>query len=70
MITSVIANGTEAPRSNLLEVTERVPSNPGGVTGCPFAPRCEFAFECCHIESPSLFKISEGHHFACFLSDQ
>jgi len=46
-----------------------VPSNPGAVTGCPFAPRCEFAFERCHIESPSLFKISEGHHSACFLSN-
>jgi peptide/nickel transport system ATP-binding protein len=47
-----------------------VPSNPGAVTGCPFAPRCELAFERCHIESPSLFKIDEGHHSACFLSDQ
>jgi len=47
-----------------------VPSNPGAVKGCPFAPRCEFAFERCHLESPSLFKISEGHHSACFLSEQ
>ncbi len=44
-----------------------VPSNPGALTGCPFAPRCEFAFERCHVETPSLLKISEGHQAACFL---
>ncbi|MCL4531027.1 MAG: ABC transporter ATP-binding protein [Chloroflexi bacterium] len=44
-----------------------VPSNPGDVTGCSFAPRCEFVFEQCSMETPSLFNISDGHQSACFL---
>jgi oligopeptide/dipeptide ABC transporter ATP-binding protein len=44
-----------------------VPSNPGAMTGCPFAPRCEFAFEKCRVETPALFHVSEGHQSACFL---
>jgi oligopeptide/dipeptide ABC transporter ATP-binding protein len=47
-----------------------VPSNPGALTGCPFAPRCEFAFEHCHVDVPSLYKLSEGHQSACFLLNQ
>jgi len=46
-----------------------VPSNPGALVGCPFAPRCEFAFERCTREVPALFAISEGHSSACFLAD-
>jgi peptide/nickel transport system ATP-binding protein len=45
-----------------------VPSNPGALTGCPFAPRCEFAFARCHVEAPPLFSISDGHSSSCFLS--
>jgi peptide/nickel transport system ATP-binding protein len=44
-----------------------VPSNPGAVVGCAFAPRCEFAFERCTIENPSLFDLEESHKSACFL---
>ena len=44
-----------------------VPSNPGALAGCPFSPRCEFAFERCHVETPALVNISEGHQGACFL---
>jgi oligopeptide/dipeptide ABC transporter ATP-binding protein len=47
-----------------------VPSNPGALTGCPFAPRCEFAFKHCHVDVPSLYKLSEGHQSACFLLNQ
>lgn len=44
-----------------------VPSNPGEVVGCAFAPRCEYAFERCTLETPELFLV-EGHHMsACFL---
>jgi peptide/nickel transport system ATP-binding protein len=45
-----------------------VPTNPGALTGCPFAPRCEFAFERCTREVPALYTISEGHSSACFLA--
>jgi oligopeptide/dipeptide ABC transporter ATP-binding protein len=45
-----------------------VPTNPGALIGCPFAPRCEFAFERCTREVPTLYTISEGHSSACFLA--
>jgi peptide/nickel transport system ATP-binding protein len=44
-----------------------VPSNPGQVVGCAFAPRCEFAFERCAIESPNPFNVEGNHKSACFL---
>jgi len=47
-----------------------VPSNPGAMTGCTFAPRCEFAFERCRAESPPLFEVGKGHLSACFLGDE
>jgi peptide/nickel transport system ATP-binding protein len=47
-----------------------VPSNPGALIGCPFAPRCEFAFERCTRDVPTLYTISEGHASACFLADK
>lgn len=46
-----------------------VPSNPGAVQGCPFAPRCESAFDRCTSQAPSLLNISEGHLASCFLMD-
>lgn len=46
-----------------------VPSNPGALPGCPFAPRCEFAFGRCSAEVPNLFNVSDGHRSACFLVD-
>jgi peptide/nickel transport system ATP-binding protein len=47
-----------------------VPTNPGAIVGCAFAPRCEFAFDHCHIESPALFQVGENHFSACFLAAQ
>jgi oligopeptide/dipeptide ABC transporter ATP-binding protein len=44
-----------------------VPSNPGEVVGCPFAPRCANVFERCLIEKPSLVSVGEAHQSACFL---
>jgi peptide/nickel transport system ATP-binding protein len=46
-----------------------VPSNPGALVGCPFAPRCEFVFERCTSEIPALYPVSEGHSSACFLQE-
>jgi peptide/nickel transport system ATP-binding protein len=47
-----------------------VPSNPGAVVGCAFAPRCEFAFERCTLEIPALLNVEESHKSACFLVSQ
>jgi peptide/nickel transport system ATP-binding protein len=46
-----------------------VPTNPGSIVGCAFAPRCEFAFEPCLVESPGLFPVGDNHLSACFLAD-
>jgi peptide/nickel transport system ATP-binding protein len=44
-----------------------VPSNPGEVVGCPFAPRCANVFERCLVEKPPLVSVGEAHESACFL---
>ncbi len=43
-----------------------VPSNPGMLPGCPFAPRCSLVFERCTREVPALYPVGEGHSSACF----
>jgi len=35
------------------------------IAGCAFAPRCEFATERCHRESPQLRTLAPGHEQAC-----
>ena len=45
-----------------------VPSNPGALTGCPFEARCEFRFERCRDEAPSLIDVGKAHLSACFLA--
>jgi peptide/nickel transport system ATP-binding protein len=46
-----------------------VPSNPGAMIGCTFAPRCEFAMGRCTIETPPLYPLSENHASACYLAE-
>jgi oligopeptide transport system ATP-binding protein len=35
--------------------------------GCPFAPRCEHAFEHCWAENPPLEQVAPGHDIACWV---
>ncbi len=35
--------------------------------GCPFAPRCPYAFEQCRVETPPLIEIAPLHRVACHL---
>lgn len=35
--------------------------------GCPFAPRCPYAFERCQVETPALVAVAPGHRVACHL---
>jgi len=46
-----------------------VPTNPGAIVGCAFAPRCEFALEHCRTESPPLVQVGKNHLSACFLAE-
>jgi len=44
-----------------------VPTNPGEVLGCLFAPRCANVFDRCMKEKPPLVSVGESHDSACFL---
>ena len=35
--------------------------------GCPFAPRCPYAFDRCRVETPPLIEIAPLHRVACHL---
>jgi oligopeptide/dipeptide ABC transporter ATP-binding protein len=35
--------------------------------GCPFEPRCEFAFERCQVEMPPLELVATKHKIACWI---
>jgi oligopeptide transport system ATP-binding protein len=37
------------------------------LTGCPFAPRCEYAIERCLQERPTLEMLNPNHKVACFV---
>jgi peptide/nickel transport system ATP-binding protein len=56
--------------SKMSTIPGTVPSNPGAMTGCSFAPRCEFVMPRCSIENPPLYPILENHLSACFLADK
>jgi oligopeptide transport system ATP-binding protein len=36
--------------------------------GCPFAPRCEYAFEHCREENPRLIQVAPNHRVACWFN--
>ncbi len=38
-------------------------------SGCPFHPRCEFAFDRCSAEKPTPFKVGPAHTSQCWLLD-
>jgi len=46
-----------------------VPTNPGAMTGCTFAPRCEFVMPRCSLEAPPLYQLGDYHASACFLAE-
>ena len=37
--------------------------------GCPYAARCERAFDRCRRETPPLYALGNGHTAACFLAE-
>jgi peptide/nickel transport system ATP-binding protein len=59
----------EARGKKMTTIPGTVPSNPGAMIGCTFAPRCEFAIECCTIETPPLYPLGENLASACFLAE-
>jgi oligopeptide/dipeptide ABC transporter ATP-binding protein len=56
-----------APHTRLRAIPGRPPDLVNPPPGCPFAPRCRYARERCHIEAPPLTDAdSPGHQFACW----
>jgi peptide/nickel transport system ATP-binding protein len=51
----------------LTAIPGTVPSNPGFLSHCLFAPRCPRAFDRCWEEQPDQFPVGERHQVACFL---
>jgi peptide/nickel transport system ATP-binding protein len=46
-----------------------VPSPMDPPAGCPFHPRCPWAFDRCRRETPPLYDVGGGHVAACFLAE-
>ena len=67
LMNAIPTMGARSKRMSTIPGT--VPSNPGAMTGCTFAPRCEFVMPRCSLETPPLFPIGEKHASACFLVD-
>ena len=58
---------TNAPHTRLAVIPGRPPNLSTPHPGCPFAPRCAYATERCHVEAPTLSDAStSGHRFACW----
>jgi len=57
----------DSERKESLRLIKGLPPNlsrlPGG---CSFHPRCDYAFDRCRVESPTLEEVSPGHMRACF----
>jgi peptide/nickel transport system ATP-binding protein len=53
----------------LAAIPGTVPSNPGFLRHCLFAPRCPHAGERCWAEQPPQFPVGEMHRVACFLHE-
>ena len=58
----------DGTRSERLEsIAGQPPNLARAPAACPFAPRCEYAFERCWRENPVLETVAEGHEVACWL---
>jgi oligopeptide/dipeptide ABC transporter ATP-binding protein len=53
--------------SRLTSIDGRPPDLTGHHPGCPFAPRCKYAKDLCHEQTPPLVEADEpGHRYACW----
>ena len=63
------APATIGPRRRLPSIGGQPPSLAEAPSACPFAPRCEHAFERCWRENPPLRQLGAGRQAACWLDD-
>ncbi len=58
----------DASRSErLYSIAGQPPNLSQHPTSCPFAPRCEHAFDRCLKENPPVMQVSDNHDVACWL---
>ena len=61
----------DGTRSERLEsIAGQPPNLARAPAACPFAPRCDHAFERCWKENPALETVVEGHEVACWLDPE
>ena len=53
------------PQSNLTAIPGYPPRLDELPPGCRFAPRCEVAFDRCHLEKPALHRLGSFHQASC-----
>jgi peptide/nickel transport system ATP-binding protein len=51
----------------LAAIDGQVPSGLHLAAGCPFTPRCRFAFDRCRVDGPVLRQVAAEHTAACHL---
>jgi oligopeptide/dipeptide ABC transporter ATP-binding protein len=57
------------PDEEIVSIPGAPPRLDRKLTGCPFAPRCDSAFEPCPGANPALRELEAGHSAACHLND-
>jgi oligopeptide/dipeptide ABC transporter ATP-binding protein len=57
---------TDRGHRRLQAIGGRPPDLVAPVKGCSFAPRCQFARERCHTDTPPLMEAAPGHAYACW----
>ena len=56
----------ETVRQRLVPIEGQPPDLSNLPAGCPFAPRCRYAFDRCREENPPLFPVADDHWTACW----
>lgn len=66
-----IPKATERPTGNRLNsIKGMVPNLAHLPKGCRFSPRCADAMPICHVQSPGIFDIGNGHKARCWLHER
>ncbi|MGR3973174.1 MAG: ABC transporter ATP-binding protein [Candidatus Rhabdochlamydia sp.] len=60
---------TLTAQDKLITIPGSPPDLSKPLTGCPFAPRCPYAFKKCHEKAPPLFSVGKEHKALCWLKD-
>ena len=58
-----------AREARLVSIPGQAPDLKGGLTSCPFAPRCSQAFDKCREANPPLFIVNDRQKSACWLEE-